>query len=660
MRWRLRPLPLYVMKKSLMDIFMEEDYTSKVATAFDEPVDQMPGPRQPSYRPAPNNIDYQKGNNSFMKVTPGAVLGSALGLTLGYKKGKKDAERKMQEELNRFNNAKPVIDGNYYQQAQHVMNNLGVVFTPFGTVYTIKDKNKNVAIDTIEIEEMNKAMKSAWKNRDGEYFKGLMLTKMYSEMQIAEQGFAKKILEMQNSNDKTADEIEYEVSEMTDLDRFIKVAELEECFSFTGKETEEYFEKISSIQEYFEGLDDVQFRLKLDRPFEKCAGVLSGIKSCLGFGETHQSLKQMQKNLSNPSYLKNNLKVGFMPDRVIFTVDETLVSTLSLTNMNEDGYDNFQKSNSKYFKDLFVQEMKKSTNQKIAFTEVNHLEKVASADDISTDIRDIFTKSSIHPVIYYLLLTQRLSTEWFDYDPMALVKIVESEFNLEQPLSDSALDKILSIQAANKSDAVYSVPHAFEKVVRAFNDKPIDFLEREDDDLDVDDFAFAIDVLDRVTPYDDIYDNFSPEVLDYIASTLAKKDSRCYAPSYIVGSPLEPKFQEVLNEILLRVTNKFTTDDTFDAVLEKQVIDRNGYIHDMSSSVIKAVRRALENKNTNPALVVSEMIKKIGVPEELTIMVKREVVKNLAVDEVLKLNENRLNEQLIKYNMANGGAGING
>ena len=648
------------MKKSLIDVFMEEDNISKEATAFDEPVDKMPGPVQPSYRPAPNVIDYQKGGNSFMKVTPGAVLGSALGLVLGNRKGKKDAERRMQEELNRFNNAKPIIDGNYYQQAQHVMDNLGIVFTPFGTVYTIRNKNKNVAIDTIETEEMNKAMKDAWKNKDGEYFRSLMLSKMYSEMQIAEQGFAKKILEMQSSNDKTADEIEYEVSEMTDLDRLVKVAELEEYFSCTGRGTEECFEKMSSIQEYFEDLDDVQFELKLDRPFEKCAGVLSGIRSSLGFGEGKESLQEMQKNLGNPSYLKKNLKVGFMPDRVIFTVDGTLISTLSLTNMNEDGYDNFEKSNSKYFKDLFVQQMKKSTTQKIAFTEINHLEKIASTEDLSTDIRDIFAKSSIHPVVYYLLLTQKLTTEWFDYDPMALVKIIESEFNLEEPLSDSALDKILSIQAANKSEAVYVTPHAFEKVVRAFNDKPIDFLEREDDDLDVDDFAFAIDILDRVTPYDDIYDNFSAEVLDYIASTLAKKDSRCYVPSYILGSPLEPKFQELLNESLLRITNKFTTRDTFDTDLEKQITERNGYIHDMSISVIKAVRRALENKEVNPALVVSEMAKKIGVPEDLILMVKKEVVKNLAVDEALKLNENRLNEQLVKYNMANGGVAING
>lgn len=639
---------------------MEEDSMNKLATAFDEPVDKMPGPTQPSYRATPNTIDYHKGGNSFMKVTPGAVLASALGFALGNKKGKQHAERKMQEELNRFNNAKPVIEGNYYQQAQHVMDNLGVVFTPFGAVYTIRNKDKNVAIDTIETAEMNKAMRTAWENRDGDYFKSLMLSKMYSEMQIAEQGFARKMLEAQGLGDKTADEIEYEVSEMTDIDRLMKVAELKEYLNCSGRGTEECFEKMSSIADVFENLDDVQFGLKLDRPFEKFAGVLSGIRSSLGLGEKKQTLEEMQKKLSNPSYLKNNLRVGFMPDRVIFVVDDTLVSTLSLMNMNEDGYENFEKSNSKYFKDLFIQQMKKSTNEKVAFTEIDHEERMMSAESLSSDVREIFAKSSIHPVIYYLLLTQKLSTEWFNYDPMALVKIVESEFNLEEPLSDSALDKILSIQATNKSEAIYTVPHAFEKVVRAFNDKPVDFLEREDEDLDVDDFAFAIDILDRVTPYDDIYDNFSPEVLDYISSALAKKDSRCYLPSYIVGSPLEPKFQEALNNSLLKITNKFTTRDIFDSKAEQQIIEKNGYIHDMSTSIVKAVRRALEDKDVSPALIVAQMVKRVGVPEDLVLMVKREVVKNLATDEVLKLNENKLNAQLIQYNMASGGASING
>lgn len=646
------------MKKSLLDSFLEEDF-NKVATAFDEPVDKMPGPVQSSYKSTPKNIDYNSGGSSFMKVTPGAVIGAGIGLVLGQKKGKKQMEKAMQVELNKFNNAKPVIEGNYYQQAQHVMDNLGVVFTPFGTVYTLKNKNKNVAIDTIETGEMNSNMKEAWKKKDGDYFKNLMLAKMYSEMQMAEQSFARQLLEVSKSNEKNASEYDYDVYEMNDLDVICKVAELEDYITTDGRGTEEHFEKVCSIEDYFEELDDIQFDLKLDRPFDKYASIMSGIKSSLGLGQT-QTVQGMQKQFGKESYLKKNLKVGFMPDRVLFVVDNTLVSTLPLTNMNVDGYNNFQKQNKKYFVDLFTQEMKKSQSfNKVAFVESENPQELSFENIETNDIREIFSKSMIHPVVYYLVITKKLSTKWFDYDPLALVKIIETEFNLEEPLSDGALDKILSIQTANNSQSVYTVPHAFEKVVRAFNSKPVDFLEKEDDDLDVEDFAFAIDILDRVTPLDDIYDNFSPEVLDYIASTLARKGSKSYIPSYIVGSPLEPKFQEVLNEVLLKTTNKFTTSDVIDTTLETQISEKNGYIHDMSISVTKAVRRALENKDVDIAVIVSEMIKRIGVPNDLVVMVKREVVKNLAVDEVLKTQEDNLRNQLEKYNITGGGEELN-
>lgn len=638
----------------LIDVF-KDDYLEKEATTFDEPVDKMPGlSREFVLSKGSNGMDYDmKKGNSFLNVTPGAVIGSAFGLVLGHKKGKKDMDRKMQEEMNRFNNAKPVIEGNYYQQAEHVMNNLGVVFTPFGTVYTLKHKNKNVAIDTIETNEMNKDMKSAWKQKNDEYFKGLMLSKMYSEMQIAEQGFAKQILEMQKNSDKTASETEYEVSEMSDFEVLMKCAELNEYIHIYSRGTEEHFDKLAEIEDNISNLEDVQFNLELDRPFDKYAGVLGGIKSSLGFGQSKETLKSMQTKFNNNHYLKNNLKVGFMPDRVLFTVDNTLVSTLPLMNMNRDGYDRFLKGDSKYFKNLFIQEIKKGmdTNNKFAMVESDHLEKSASEVELPSSTPEIFSISSTHPVIYFLVLTQKLKDKWFDYDPMALIKIIETEFKLTEPICDSALDKILSIKTANISNSVYEVPHAFEKVVRAFNNKPIDFLEKEDDDLDIDDFVFAIDVLNRVTPFDDIYDNFSPEVLDYIARVLAQRNTRCYAPSHVAFSPLEPTFQEIVNDVLLKATNRITTTDTQDVKVEEAIIKNNTYIHDMSLSVIRAVRRALENKEVQAINVVDEMIKRINVPESLTLIVKKEVIKNLALDEVLKAKEDTLYLQLAKCNI---------
>lgn len=647
--------------KKMIDVFNDENLF-KEAKVFDEPVDKMPDHTSNfSYQKSPNGIDYEKkSGGTFLGITPTAILGTALGFKFGLDKGKKDTLKSIQQSnVNKFNNARPVIEGNYYQQANNVIENLGIVFTPFGTVYTLKNKNKDVAIDTIETSEMNKDMKYAWKQKDENYFKGLMLSKMYSEMQLAEQGFAKQVLEMNKDNlDKKAFELDDDLSELNTVEAITK------CAMFFGDmidldNEEEIIERVASMENSISDMEDIQFELSLDRPFDKYAGFFAGIKSSLGFGETNDSLKTIKKKLSNPEYLKDNLKIGFMPDRVIFTVDNTLISTLSLKDMNKDGYDNYLKNNTKYFKNLFVQEMKKGMNDSFSMKEVNHLEKSAAIiENTIADISEIFSKSSIHPVIYFLALSRKFKDEWFNYDPMALVKILEVEFNLTEPICDSALDKILSIQVANNSEYVYTSAHAFEKVVRAFNNKPIDFLEKEDDDLDVDDFVFAIDVLNRVTPHDDIYDNFSTEVIDYMCKVLAEKETRCYAPTNIAFSPLEPSFQDIVNDVLLNATNRVTTDDIEDEVVEEDIKNKNAYIHDMSLSVTKAVRRALENKEVNVGDVINAMMSRIGVSEELRLMVKREVVKNLSLDEVLKEKEDRLYIQLDKYGIK--GADING
>lgn len=647
--------------KRLIDVFNDENLF-KEATTFNEPVDKMPGRKgEFSYQISPREIEYEKKKGgSFLGITPTAILGTALGFKFGLDKGKKDTLKQIQQSnVNKFNNVKPVIDGNYYQQANNVLENLGVVFTPFGTVYTLKNKNKNVAIDTIETGEMNKDMKYAWKQKDENYFRGLMLSKMYSEMQLAEQGFAKQVLEMQqNGTDKKASEDYYDICDLNTAELIMKCATI--LNDLTDLEEEVILDKIASIENYVSDMEDIQFELSLDRPFDKYAGFFGGIKSSLGFGESNDSLKTIKKKLSNPQYLKSNLNVGFMPDRVIFTVDNTLISTLSLKDMNKDGYDNFLNSNSKYFKNLFVQEMKKGIEgDSFSMKESNHLEKSASIMvEPIPNISDIFTKSSIHPVIYFLALSKSFKDEWFNYDPMALIKIIEVEFKLTEPICDSALDKILSIQVANNSQSAYTTAHAFEKVVRAFNNKPIDFLEKEDDDLDIDDFVFAIDVLNRVTPHDDIYDNFSTEVIDYMCKVLAEKETRCYAPTHVAFSPLEPSFQEIVNDILLTATNRVTTDDIENESIEEDIKKKNSYIHDMSLSVTKAVRRALENKDVNVGGVIDEMISRIGVSEELRLMVKREVFKNLTLDEALKEKEDILFEQLNKYGL--GGTDING
>ena len=63
-------------------------------------------------------------------------------------------------------------------------------------IFIVKNGNKSFTLDTIETTEMNNSMKVAWKNKDEEYFKSLLISKIYSEMQIAEKEFSKNSIEV--------------------------------------------------------------------------------------------------------------------------------------------------------------------------------------------------------------------------------------------------------------------------------------------------------------------------------------------------------------------------------------------------------------------------------------------------------------------------------
>lgn len=574
-------------------------------------------------------------NKSGLLITPNALVGAAIGAYLG----NANAKKKMQEQLSRENaktkKIKPVIEGDYYKQTNHIIQNLGVAFTPFGVVYTLNNKNNNVAIETIEVQEMNQGMRSAWDNKDGNYFKNIMLAKMFSDVQLAEQSFAKRLIDNYR---KKANDIQE--------DTFFL---MEKTANFEEASEEEIDMEILS-------LENIEFDLTLQRPFEKYAGAINNISRTLGFGELSKSPNKFKKDLENPKYLANNVKVAFLPDRVLFVVDDTLVSTISVLNMNELEYDAFQKNSEKYFKNLFKNKINDEKVSSIEFEEKEFLEKVASV----TLEADMFLKSGIHPVIYFLELNKKYGLDWITYDPEALIKMITADYNLPVEIDDSALNKILCIQIANNNRITYENPHVFEKAVRAFNDKPIDFMQAENSDLNVDDFAFAIDILDRVTPYDDIYDNFNGEVLGYIATSLTKVNSKVYLPSYILGSPMEPQFTEALNEVLLKVCNTENTRNTDNPIIIDSIKDKNSRIHYISITCIKAIRHAMSElgEDANIHVLTDDVCIKMNVDEDILIMVREQILKNLALDRVLALRERALLKQLQDYNISEPG-GIN-
>ena len=164
--------------------------------------------------------------------------------------------------------------------------------------------------------------------------------------------------------------------------------------------------------------------------------------------------------------------------------------------------------------------------------------------------------SETHPVTIYLLLTNKLGPQWLQYDMMIIDTIIKREFGIDE-ISEPTLNKILSIMTANQSDSVYVNAFAFEKSALGLCSKPLEMLKEQQEQLNMQDIVFTIDVLDRVTPYDDVYDNFGKEIMNFISDVLASKEIYIYSPTKIVSSPLEPAFNASLNEYLLKLHQYF-------------------------------------------------------------------------------------------------------
>lgn len=603
----------------------------------------MPIP-MPAAIPAEAGIFYEKKNdekpNKFgIGAVPAAIIGALIGNAFGKHQTKSQPLPIMIPEAPK----QKLQKGNYYDQIKHLSDNLRIIFTPISVVYVVKNGAKETPLDTIETDEMNEDMKEAWSNRDYAYYKNLLLTKMHSEIQFAEKAFAKKILEKQmglnNSINKQASEnLDLDFDDITDVELY----HYAEC-------TEAFFQKENAITEkvaqlLLDDLDDgVEYVIAepfLDRPFDKYAGAIADAFDFISFGKK-ENIASLQGKYLNPSYLVNNLKIGFFPDRVVFIVDNKLVSTLPMLSMNEEGFEHFRQQDKKFFKDFFKKEVRKG------FARLNHnsgkQEKIAE-EQLTTE--NIFINNGVHPAIYFLLLTSKYGYEWVDFDSAALIQIIEKEFALTRPIGDIPINKIFSIKASNNGHVAYTSRHVFEKIIRSFNNKPIDFLTRENNDLNLEDFIFGLDAMNRVTPYDNIYDNFSPEVYDYIVKVLADKENYVWGVN-VTGTPEEEQFITILNYSLLNELNKRFTALINNDKEKNDIISKNELIFNMTLQLIDATNEQLSKV---PELNIGDFLRSTlstsTIDKNTTEIIIRQVVKNVVLDQELDKKEQILMRQL--------------
>jgi hypothetical protein len=204
-------------------------------------------------------------------------------------------------------------------------------------------------------------------------------------------------------------------------------------------------------------------------------------------------------------------------------------------------------------------------------------EKNASVADVNPFYKELFTKGGIHPKVYYMLLMDEFNNEWLTWDNEILLETIKNTFGVTE-ISPLVSNKLMSIVLVIHSDSGFTGYHTFEKVVRAFNDKPINWEVRESN-ISLAEFVNAMRTMsDLIADNDDnLYDNFSEHVLGYLIEVLMERGYRVCA--HKTFSKNEQTFWDLVNLELLEnwikaLPSSLVNADTDTAKLEAKGVQR--------------------------------------------------------------------------------------
>ena len=598
---------------------------------------QMPPIRKNEY-----GIDYLNQKREEKKpFTIGALPAAALGIMVGSAISNHQNKKESKKEIIPVKKEQP---SNYFSQLDNFKNNLGVMFTPIGVTFVLKNKSENIGFETISFGSMNQEMKDAFATRNAEYFKKYMLLKMYSDINLAEQNMAKKVIEKELSltdsiNKKASLRIDKEdisLEEMAfHIDTLDKIASItpdpvEKIIKHADEDMESDFIVLASSDSSCDFHD-----INIIDGEEKIAGV-----------SVIDSVRRISQSLSN---FKNDTKVAFLPDRVIFTSGSIVIHTIRVIDMDNESLIRFEKKDREYFKKKLNNEIK--VGQARVFGKADDfMEKKAS----SSDIRDIFMVSNIHPVIYYLVLMLKYDMDWVDFVPTAIPAILEKDFGLSAPISDGALNKIYSIQVVNRTQNVFESPHALEKVIRAFNDKPIDFTIKEGSEPS--EIAFAIDIINRVTPNDNIYDNFSDYVHEYITDSCIKNNVFYFAPT-IIDTKEELDFVNSINESILDVLDSIAEskeENSDEKNIATESASKTRMLHFFMDKMSGKIKESKTIRDSIDVFIPAAM-NKFDIPDTVKQYIKNQARTFADIEDFLDKKEEVLINQIVEFGLEKKG-----
>lgn len=476
----------------------------------------------------------------------GAVAGSATSKNIG--------DKHMAIAINEMKNKG--LSNDHYSNISNLLDDLKVVFTPINVIYSVRGQT----FDIIGREEMNEEMARAFRKRDGEYYKNLLLNKMNMEMQMAERIFSRRMVE--NAINKQANFLTVALANMdeTGLDKMANYA-------------------IQSLERVPDGSNSIKFEVNLDSLKNE------GSYASLPFAKV-ASFKKGSEMITREDFARK-IKVGFMPDRVVFMYGDTLIEQMSLTQMNEKGYEAFKNRDKKMFIDFFLSEVDKYTNadnleKEASFNgvtnreldanfkiEENEISKVAAdlrevvgdatnqewLETLTSDLPsgNIFVENNVNPIIYDAFLDANIGKDWHENTIESTMKFIEENYIDNQAIPDAVFNKLLLINTIQSEDnTVFLTPFTFEKMVRSFNDMSLE-MDAFQGGLEFEQIIFALQVANAISDYN-IYVDMTEEIAAYVSEELFNDDIRIVSTAIFddLDNEFEINFWLTVNGYLMR------------------------------------------------------------------------------------------------------------
>lgn len=616
---------------------------------------------------AARNSDFELEKEAMsVNVGPATIIGALTGATLAINK-KKNKKIDFETEYNQIRNTTPrvkrpsVISG-YYSQVEAMAQNLQVVFTPVSVIYLVKHNLKHIPIETINTDAMDNVMYEAWKNKNESFFKNMLINKMRVEINFAEKMFAKDILNSQaqinNHVLKRNGKMKKNANTDNILDLFEKTAEIKDIYSSLDDASRN---KVAAVLcNMCDNDSSVEITWGFDGEAEKYAA-LGNVEDVFGVNFSADKIRNLEKKLEKPSYLRQNVDIGFLPDKVVYIVDNTVISTFPILNMNKESFEAFKLQNKAHFNKAFAREIekgKKIMNKRAADDNdevASGIEKTAANGIISAPRATVFRMAGIAPYVYYALLKKKYSYKWNEIDMAALIKMIEQSFKLDNTgIADIPLNKIMSIYTCLSEDTAnsFTSPLAFEKIIRSFNDLPINFLISEKESITPNELIYGIVCYAEIM-YDrgkDAYELFSDEIKSYIADLLFEKDIVIIYPQIAQNESAAEFFGEINNLILRRLIEKNNLnaenlpDEEYKSAVQNEILQPiavdilsemrdNGISEELSSDRIEEIAKSNEFDMSKEALL------------------RRQIRINIEIDKYLESKQSLTGAQLTLYNL---------